>query len=61
MAVILDTNFVIAAEREAMRDPTGRAHAFLSSHADEEFFITFTVAGELACGSSVQRELLGES
>jgi tRNA(fMet)-specific endonuclease VapC len=52
MALILDTNFVIAAEREARRGDAERAYAFLSSHANEEFFITFTVAGELACGTS---------
>jgi len=52
MALILDTNFVIAAEREARQGKFGKAHAFLAAHADEEFFITFTVAGELACGTS---------
>lgn len=52
MALILDTNFVIAAEREARRGESGQAHAFLAAHPDEEFFITFTVAGELACGIS---------
>jgi len=52
MAIILDTNFVIAAEREARRGIPGRAHALLADHVDDEFFITFTVAGELACGTS---------
>ena len=52
MALILDTSFVVAAEREARRRQNGRVHEFLSRHSDEEFYITFTVAGELACGDS---------
>ncbi len=52
MGLILDTNFVITAERDARRGVTGRAHAFLAAHASEQFYITFTVAGELACGQS---------
>jgi predicted nucleic acid-binding protein len=53
VALILDTSFVVAAEREARRRQNGKTHEFLSQHADEEFFITFTVASELACGDSV--------
>lgn len=52
MGLILDTNFVITAEREAKRRVAGRVDAFLAAHADDSFFITFTVAGELACGNS---------
>lgn len=52
MGLILDTSFVITAEREARRGLTGRADAFLSRHPSETFFITFTVVGELACGQS---------
>lgn len=52
MGLILDTNFVITAEREAARGVPGRADAFLARHLDETLFITFTVAGELACGQS---------
>ena len=52
MGLILDTNFVIAAEREARRGVPGAVDAFLSQHPTETFFITFTVAGELACGQS---------
>jgi tRNA(fMet)-specific endonuclease VapC len=52
MGLILDTNFIIAAEREARRGDTSRTQAFLARYPDEEFFITFTVAGELACGNS---------
>ncbi len=52
MGMILDTNFVIAAEREAVRGAPGRADAFLAQRSGELFYITFTVAGELACGQS---------
>ena len=52
MGLILDTNFVITAERDARRGTLGRADAFLAQHPGETFFITFTVAGELACGQS---------
>jgi tRNA(fMet)-specific endonuclease VapC len=52
MGLILDTSFVIAAEREARRGVPGRADAFLAQHASETFLITFTIAGELACGQS---------
>ena len=52
MGLILDTSFVVCAEREARRGVPGRADAFLAQRANETFFITFTVAGELACGQS---------
>ena len=52
MGLILDTSFVITAERDTRRGVRGRAHAFLAARAEETFFITFTVAGELACGES---------
>ena len=52
MGLILDTNFVITAEREAKGGTLARTDAFLAAHADEKIFITFTIAGELACGRS---------
>ena len=52
MGLILDTSFVISAEREARRATPGRIDAFLAQKADETLFITFTTAGELACGQS---------
>lgn len=52
MDLILDTNFVVALERESRRRVPGSANAFLSAHRQDAFFITFTVAGELACGES---------
>lgn len=52
MGLIVDTNFVISMEREAKKPEAGRARAFLEKHAEEQFFMPFTVAGELACGRS---------
>jgi len=52
MGLILDTNFVIAAEREARRGAVGSTDRFLALHGEESLFITFTIAGELACGNS---------
>ncbi len=52
MGLILDTSFVILAEREARRGVSARADGFLAQRANETFFITFTVVGELACGQS---------
>ena len=52
MGLILDTNFVITAEREAKRRESGKVDRFLAARSQESFFITFTVAGELACGQS---------
>ncbi len=52
MGLILDTNFVITAEREARRGESARVDAFLAKRSDASLFITFTVAGELACGQS---------
>ena len=52
MGMILDTNFVVAAEREARRGIPGAADDFLGRHPTEAFYLTFTVVGELACGQS---------
>ncbi len=52
MGLILDTNFVITAERDARRGKPGRADGFLAEREGEALYITFTVAGELACGQS---------
>ena len=57
MDLILDTNFIIVAEREARRGETNRADRFLADHPEDLFFITFTVAGELACGRSAAQRL----
>lgn len=52
MGLILDTNFVILVEREARRGVPGDASAYLAQRTGETLYITFTVAGELACGAS---------
>jgi len=52
MELILDTEFVIALERERKKTREGPAKCFLSQHLRDQFLITFTVAGELACGRS---------
>ena len=57
MGLILDTNFIITAEREARYGEAGRADRFLASRPNESLFITFTVAGELACGQSATQRL----
>ncbi len=52
MGLILDTGFIVTAEREARRGVRGAVDAFLDARREETFAITFTVAGELACGRS---------
>ncbi len=52
MGLILDTNFIIVAERAASRGKMDMIDRFFASRAAESFYITFTVAGELACGQS---------
>lgn len=52
MDLILDTSFVVAAEREGKRSEEGPARRFLAAHLEARFSITFTVLGELACGRS---------
>ena len=52
MGLIPDTNFIIAAEREAWRGMTTTIDRFFVSRTQETFYITFTVAGKLACGQS---------
>lgn len=57
MGLILDTNFIITAEREARRGGAKRVDHFLANHPHDSLFITFTVAGELACGQSASQRL----
>ena len=52
MGLILDTNFIIVAEREARRGLTATVDRFFPDRSKETFYITFAVAGELACGQS---------
>ncbi len=53
--LILETTFLIDLERELAQGATGPAHDFLSAHPTSQLHITFTVAGELAAGLSLDR------
>jgi len=52
-ALILETTFLIDLERELARGGDGPAQRFLDSHAAHGLFITPTIAGELAAGTSL--------
>lgn len=54
--MILDSCFVIALEREAKKARQGPALHFLAEHKEKPFHVTFTVAGELACGDSMAQK-----
>jgi tRNA(fMet)-specific endonuclease VapC len=54
--MILDSTFLVDFEREARASSDGPATHFLEQHADEPLMITFTIAGELAAGSSLGRQ-----
>jgi predicted nucleic acid-binding protein len=51
--LILETTFLIDFERENNRGTAGPALAFLEANEDARLYITFTVAGELAAGTSL--------
>jgi predicted nucleic acid-binding protein len=51
--VILETTFLVDLERELARGSTGPVQDFLAAHEDARLHITFTVAGELAAGTSL--------
>ena len=53
--LILETTFLIDLERELTRVDSGPTESFLSDHPGSQLFITFTVAGELAAGVSLDR------
>ena len=52
-SMILETTFLVDFERENNRGEPGRAVAFLEAHEDARLFVTFTVAGELAAGTTL--------
>jgi len=52
-SMILETTFLVDFERENNRGAPGRAVAFLEAHEDARLFVTFTVAGELAAGTTL--------
>lgn len=51
-SLILETTFLVDLEREHNRGTPGTAVAFLETHAEARLYLTFTVAGELAAGTS---------
>ncbi|MFB3854778.1 MAG: type II toxin-antitoxin system VapC family toxin [Vicinamibacterales bacterium] len=51
--LILETSFLIDFERENNRGIPGAALSFLEAHEEARLYITFTVAGELAAGLSL--------
>ena len=52
-ALILETTFLIDLERELVKGEKGPAQRFLESHATHRLFVTPTIAGELAAGTSL--------
>jgi tRNA(fMet)-specific endonuclease VapC len=53
--MILDTVVLIDLERETNRGKAGPAMAALKRFADDELFLTPTIAGELAAGESMRK------
>lgn len=53
-SLILETTFLVDLEREHNRGVPGHAVGFLERHEDARLYLTFTVAGELAAGTSLR-------
>jgi predicted nucleic acid-binding protein len=53
--LILETTFLIDLERELSQESPGPAQGFLANHPASQLHITFTVAGELVAGISLDR------
>ncbi len=51
--LILETTFLIDFERETRRGTPGPAVTFLETHPDDRYYVTWTIAGELAAGKSL--------
>ena len=51
--MILETTFLVDLEREVNRGREGDAHQFLHRRSEERFYMTPTIAGELAVGASL--------
>lgn len=52
-ALILETTFLIDLEREIAKGNQGPSQIFLEKNAQTRFYITTTIAGELAAGTSL--------
>jgi predicted nucleic acid-binding protein len=59
--MILDTNFLILLERETRRRVAGDATAFLLQAAGEDFCISPTIEGEMACGLTLSNRSAWET
>ena len=59
-SLILETTFLIDLERELSSNESGPAQTFLEANPDHRLFITYTVAGELAAGTSLAERMLWE-
>ena len=53
--LILETTFLIDLEREHGRTRPGPAHSLLEHSPDSHLYITPTIAGELAAGTSLEQ------
>jgi predicted nucleic acid-binding protein len=60
-ALILETTFLIDLEREHNRGAPGPAVTFLEGLDEARLYLTFTVAGELAAGTSMSDRARWES
>ena len=58
--LILETTFLVDLEREAAGKLRGQATRFLEERRSGSFYITFTIAGELAAGASMQEREVWE-
>lgn len=58
--LILETTFLVDLERELTQATAGPAQGFLADHPASQLHITFTVAGELAAGVSLDRRAMWE-
>ena len=60
MGLILDTNFIVTAERRSRGGQSVFTDNFFATQPGESFFITFTIAGELACGRTAANRFAWE-
>lgn len=59
--LILETTFLVDLEREARRDAPGPAMVLLARGAESVLNITFTIAGEMAAGASLDARPVWEA
>ncbi|MEE8367326.1 MAG: type II toxin-antitoxin system VapC family toxin [Thermoanaerobaculia bacterium] len=59
--LILETTFLIDLERELIKGSAGPAQEFLQKNPSAKLCTTFTVAGEIAAGASLEERQVWES